>query len=387
MGIVIFIILILCALCAPKSKTVTWMILMFMWIIYALNTWNTDYIAYQNGYENLISLNLYTHYEPGYTLLSLLCLKLGLPFYGFRMVLATIYVGLTYAAVRFYTRQTAIALALLMVFPFLSFVSGARAGIASAIVVYSLRYLISDQRKSTIKYIIGIMSATLFHYSSIFFFLFIFAKKAKFVPGKLFKSKKMLALIPCILVVSFCINYSDITIKILSLITTREKTLQWFSFETTSGRPNLMGFTMEMIVLFSSLYVAGLAKRKLSIRTSSDQFINADLKRKTRIASLAYNISVILLLLIPFLAINSTYLRLIYEIIPLIICSCVNAIGFVKMSLKGRNSKRLMLTKIGVTTLLWVIFLIVQLDYGLHRGTNISVLNMFSDNLLFGWQW
>ena len=194
MGIAVYLFLIILGLHYPKSKAITLIMLIFMWITYGLNTDGGDFAQYKFLYENLVYANLLSHHEPGYTLVSFICLKFGFTYQLFRCVLATIYLGILYSAVKYYTTFTAYVFSLLMIFPFLLFVSVLRAGISTVIILYASRYLVSEKKKSGIKYIALVVIATIFHYSSIFFLVFLFAKKSKFESSSLFRSRRLLVL-------------------------------------------------------------------------------------------------------------------------------------------------------------------------------------------------
>lgn len=76
----------------PKSKAIFNLILLYMWIFYAFNTYSGDYISYEYVYSLIQSdLAWFVHFEPLFSLMMTVCIMLGLPFTGFQIVLATFY--------------------------------------------------------------------------------------------------------------------------------------------------------------------------------------------------------------------------------------------------------------------------------------------------------
>lgn len=178
MGLILLCILVFLGLVIPKSKGVTTAILIFMWVLFAFNLQSPDRGSYETAYNNLFEVRIYmTNYEPAYTLLMIISRILRLSYVGFRTVLATIYVVLIGVSVKRYTVRTASALALFLIAPFLWYISGLRVAISSAVVAYSFWFLLSNSKKSIIKFCIGIAVATLFHYSACLYLIFLLAKR------------------------------------------------------------------------------------------------------------------------------------------------------------------------------------------------------------------
>lgn len=160
-----------------KSRTLTYLMLVYMWIFYALNTYSGDYISYKYVYTLIEQGKIWGHFEPGFTLLMWVCIKIGLPFLGFKSILATIYILGLFKTIKTYTKNTAFALAIFMIFPFMYFASVLRAGIAGLIIVYAIQFLKRDVKHGDLKYIGYILSATMVHTSSLFFLLFLLIRK------------------------------------------------------------------------------------------------------------------------------------------------------------------------------------------------------------------
>lgn len=160
------------ALLMPKSKTVTGTIMLFMFFMFSFVYYKGDLQIYEWVYNDFYTGQFITAYEPAFIGMIWICNVIGLPFSGFRAILAMTYLTLTYKAIQQQTDYTAITMALMIIFPFFVFTSVLRSGIASAIVLYAMSFLTKKSINFKLKYAICIIIATLFHYSSIVFLYF-----------------------------------------------------------------------------------------------------------------------------------------------------------------------------------------------------------------------
>lgn len=374
MGFAFFIVLIILGFLRPESKIVTLLIATFMWIIYGLNTMSGDYIAYENVYTNFISEGFQNHFEPLFSLLMSICVKLGISYQGFLMVLATIFICLTYLAIKQYTKYTALALSIYMIFPFVCFVSQLRIGIASAIIIYSIKYLISNEKNSTLKYLIFLLLATLIHYSSLLYIILLLTKIAK-NNNKINRRKLYVFTFIGIFIASTVFSFSSIGYDILSLVTDRGRIIAWFSDPNIEGLPNTVGLVTEIIVLIGTIYVAYIAKNKyipiIGHKSNSNEI---------EVANTGYSIAIVLLITLPFIVRNSTFMRLIYEVILIIICSCTNTIMSIKENQKTLG--RAVFDVNGFIMIMWIVLFALYINYP-YRGSENAMIYVFFNNLLF----
>ena len=180
------------------------------------------------------------------------------------------------------------------------------------------------------------------------------------------------------IVISFSVNFSDGFFNLLNSVTAREKTLVWFASETTSGRPNMNGLIVNVLVLLTSVYMANAANKM--VRNAAFNSVNiVRINTEERLSSTIYNVFVYMLLLLPFLAINSTFSRMVDAMLPMVFISCANAIRITNQR-KRYNEARIF----SLVVVLWVVFLYVQLDLGFLRGKDLPLLNLLKNNLIFG---
>lgn len=383
-GFYCFITLAVLALSLPKSKGLSIIIIAFMWIVYGLNIVSGDNASFEFVYNNLSDPAYQFHYEPAFSLLMLACYKLGLPFQCFRMVLASLFLCLTFRTVKLSTQYIPLALILFITFPFLDFVSQLRAGIASAIVLFALCQYANNKdadNKAKWKYVIGVALATLFHYSSLFYLIELHAIKCKYHPKHLWSSRKFWVFLLMTVIGSVIITYTNIPLLIVSQFTHRAKTLVWFSGQGLEGRPNAIGMITQVMVLLLTIFVSGESLKSI------EPYKKNCAEAEYTLSLVTYNMNVVMLVLIPFMAINSTFMRLLYESFLLTICSALNSVGITK-TMKGiGHPGGMRLTKLEVILFSWIIIVALYVDYGFNRGSTRTVWDILSNNVVFINSW
>ncbi|WRM21419.1 EpsG family protein [Lacticaseibacillus paracasei] len=113
------------------------------------------------------------------------CRKLGLDFNGFKMVNAFLQLGILSIPIWKRAKHPNIVLLCYSVFPFAMDVTQLRNGLATSVMLFSLDYLFPDARNSSnsfldkndVKFLIGILVATMIHTASAFWIIFLIAKK------------------------------------------------------------------------------------------------------------------------------------------------------------------------------------------------------------------
>ena len=247
MAICLAMFLILCGIFYRKSKVVEFLLLIFMWCFYALNTYSGDYISYEYVYSLIGSGSKWIYFEPGFTLIMVLCKTIGLSFTGFRIVLATVFVLFLQKTIKRYTNNVALVLAIYMIFPFMYFASVLRGGVAGLIIVYSMSYLQTDETKGVVKYIIGVLVATLFHTSSIFFLVFILSR------GEI-KKNTIIKATSISIILAFLFRNSYL-FSFMSIFTSNSKVLQWLNGEgNATSSLNFTGKLIQIIIFYFSNY-------------------------------------------------------------------------------------------------------------------------------------
>ena len=322
MAIVFYLFILICAIAFPRSNKVAALSVAFMFVMYSFAYYEGDLQIYQWIYESGM---IDTTFEPGFNALIFLCRALGLGFTGFRMVLAFIFLLLLYTGVSKYTEYKALAISLMIIFPFFVFTSVLRSGIACVILLNSYVYIIDPAygKKGTAKYVAIVLLATLFHYSSALMLIFVFGK-IKITP------KMIIAIIAFTTSVYVLLNFTDLAYQLLSHFTSREKTLQWVS--QGEGTANITGAIVILILISMNYY---MARRSKDILNSLQAEGIVDFEAYE--AEYSYNAAVLLFGFVPLMFLASPFLRVAYMLIPLIVSNTINAAYGYKTNCESRG--------------------------------------------------
>lgn len=176
MVIATYILLIILSLLFPKSKKVTYLILVFMWVVGTFCYGHADESIYFSRYTAPDLWKSYTEY--GFAFIIQACRILNFSFVGFKgivFLIETILVGNT--VIR-YSKHPKLVLLLFIICPYPLFVVQMRSSLAASIMVFSCRYLLDlpiNKKTNYIKYSIGIVCATLIHTSALLWMLLLVA--------------------------------------------------------------------------------------------------------------------------------------------------------------------------------------------------------------------
>lgn len=170
MTYVLFLIAFLLGLIRKNSKPVFLFQLLVIFLFFAGSANNADYTIYQYRFNNYVLLANET--EPLFTLLIQFCHILGMNYRGFLVLVSFIYtLTLGFFSHR-YARSPCFALSLYLIFPACLDVVQVRFTVSCIFVILGFYALLNQKSKHRfLQFSFLIAIATLFHYSSIFFWL------------------------------------------------------------------------------------------------------------------------------------------------------------------------------------------------------------------------
>lgn len=175
--IIVFWILALVALLMElnltrKARLTLLSLACFLLILFVGLRWQTgnDWTNYYRFYIHLPSPpEQFAYFEPGFKILSAIIAKSGLPFAGFNLIYAAIYLTLMFLSFKHENLDISGWLALELYSPFLFGLMGTtRQVMAMAICMYSVRYLLS---RESFKFLTCVAIASTFHISALVFLL------------------------------------------------------------------------------------------------------------------------------------------------------------------------------------------------------------------------
>lgn len=317
LGWLFLIVAGVCALIFPKSKWVAFGIGVLMFIIYGFSSYSGDQAIYELVYQNVAKGQMLTEFEPAFTFIMMLCNWMHLPFLGFRIVVAVIYIALLFIAINKYTNCIALVSFIFLLFPFTYFFSVLRAGLSGLIVVIGVNQLVKMNKLWWLKFIIFIVIAALFHYSSIIFLPLLL------VGGRSAKSKAFFIGTILITVLVYVLFNMGVIASFLRIFTDRGKILSWVTFESITDRSNAKGIIGSLLILAICIFFTYMSSR---IYDKEATVVGLSLNTyPSRLANTVKYMNILLIILVPFLLITSVYMRFIWEILLLDICVMVNA--------------------------------------------------------------
>lgn len=374
LGYLFFAIAFACALIWPRSKWAALGIVLFMFIIYGFSSYSGDTEIYELVYKNVGQGQMLTEFEPAFTLVMMACNALHMPFLGFRIVLAIIYLTLLYFVVNKYTNCPAVVMFIILIFPFTYFFSVLRAGLSGLIVLLGVDHLVKMKKLWFLKFLVFVAIAALFHYSAIIFLPLLLVGGRKRKSGGFIVITLLLAVL-----VYFLFNMGTIY-KFLSIFTDRGKILSWVSFENVTDRSNTKGIIGSLLVVAANIVLVIFANR---IYDKANKTIGYDLNSyPVRLANVAKYANILMIIICPFLFITSVYLRFIWVLLPLNFCVMVNAAELLSIQSKQTGSslyKSLSFNSLPVIAYSALLFIFANLPY---VGTENDGFLIFKNNYI-----
>ena len=308
----------------------------------------------------------YGDHEYGYMAICKLCLKLGLPYILFRCIIAFLLVFLIVRAVNRFADRKNLVLSLYLIFPFLGSASGLRQACANSLVLYGMYFLLQNGRKNTYKYIVCVVLAALFHYSSLFFLLCVYAKYSKSTNIALALKCTLIGI--CIIIIA----KTNIIYTTVASFTNREKTLKWLVLQFNYSGLYILALFMFVALLFV-LYQA-----KIIMKNRGNVFFYSSKMNYRQVETVSRCIIISLLAFAGAMINSVVFLRLVLTLIPIAYAICADT--FVAYECDGsEKTTNLLLYKYGMIAFCVLCALFV---YGFWIGG--ETLKAPIGNLVFG---
>lgn len=361
-------VLFILGLTKDKSKVITFLFAIYFWVLMGLNTYTPDYHSYEQYflYTSLVDV------EPGFKLLCNIFRSIGLTYQQFRMVFAAIYSVLAVISVKRLTKHVNYVLAMFLLIPFVLNVSGIRFALAAMIVCFGIPYLLPDQKHGDIKYIACVLLASTIHVSTLFFLVFLFAKRR-------YSSVKYFAIGYVVIGIGVLIKTSLLLDLVVTFMPNATILIKWLSLTSSEiGHLNTTGFLLNVFFVIAFPVLITVLTNIMNCEGKKNIEIVSNLreiedKTKQRLA-LYKNISIYGLLVIPGYFVSAEYQRFLFGM--LIIYYSVFA-EFKYTFIKNRYSEKLSL-RISYFALTGLLLLLYVYSMQSH-----DVLATFVDNIIF----
>jgi len=339
-----------------KSRLIFYLLLAWIWILFAFNTMNGDYDAYSYNYNYLLQDYGFNSFGLGYTLFQKLATYFNLDYQGFLLLFSFVGLVLIAVSINNYTEKGAIVLSLYIIYPFFWDVTQIRNFFSMAIIIYFSKYILS-QNKNYMKYIIGVIIAAQFHISALFYLLFILIK--------FFNLKRITMISTFITILLLAFSNASIGRIILKLLSSEGKMKYFLSSTTILTK-------VAIIVLFSlNILVSYIIYKKMNSAICEERnVIRIDY-------SALLKINIILIIMLPFVLLNLDFIRLFRNISILNYIAFVNCISIKKL-------ERIKFDNFILINLELLILLLCFLWLTIYVTNGGSVINsVFNNNLLF----
>lgn len=270
-----------------KSKLIKLLLLGLMWILFWGSIGNVDYNNYLIKYNYLMNnggIEVFKDSEIGFNFLMKISGSLGLEYEQFLMIVSFIGLLLVVNTVVRYSKKSQLVYSLYFIYPFLIDVVQVRHFLAMSIIIFSLRYIIEDERLNNFKFIVGVLLGFTIHYISIFFLPIIFLKKIEL--------RNLFIFIVIFLIVTIPLAYTNIFEIIATFIIPDRKVTLYFENRAS------LGFITEF--LFQSLVFLTLSYccKNMKLNGLDESFCRT-----------IYKINVYMFILFPLYIINGTFSR------------------------------------------------------------------------------
>ncbi len=179
MSIIITISLFIIGMISKRSKCIYFLQFCWMWILMSFceNIYRFDYQNYlMKFYNSGINQITIINSEFGYTLLNKFFYMIGMNFEQTNMIFNLFILSLIAYSIPKYTTYITVPSSLYLIYPL--FINGVqiRNSLSSAIIIFSIQFLLESDLKSTIKFIVCVLLATTLHTTSIVYVLLVVAK-------------------------------------------------------------------------------------------------------------------------------------------------------------------------------------------------------------------
>ena len=303
------LMIILLNIFMKNNKVLFFSTIFFMWILAGWSYGTADYFIYSDMYNWSSNASQISNTEIGFSLLMRISNTLGFSFQQFLMIIFAVGLALIGYTIMKYSNTPNMVLAIYFIFTFIINVTQFRQFLATAIFVFSFKYLLIRDRKSDIKYIIGILLASSVHFSSIFMLLLLVPKKLNIKKVIVITSivTFMLGLLNLVNSGGYIVYLLEIfNIKLASkIIQILESSKNKYSWSL------IFRWWVKIIEFFVLFYVTQyLASCKESImkKNSSMEVLKADNINKNN--SLILRCNIMLLILIPLTAVSVDIYRI-----------------------------------------------------------------------------
>lgn len=264
-------------------------------------------IADMDTYEMLYNTGS-TALEQGYTLLTYIGRSLGFNYVTFRSLLyiacyLLIWIGLSRLRI-----NVNLVLGLYAIYPFTMDVIQNRNLLATSIIIFSIPWLCSEKKGNTIKFIIGVIMATLIHRIAIVYLVLLLAKEGS---NEVLRKRLMSTLVALSFLLALIMRIAPGTVQVVInflMSINRERTMAYTQVLLRWGF--LLFWAMELLYVFTSKILVDGMKNEI-ISANNDK---CPISHKIDVINLIYWVNLCCCCFLPLLMININFYRIYRDI-------------------------------------------------------------------------
>ena len=184
MNIIVTCVLFILALVKKKSHILCLLLFLLMWSLWGWNTWNGDYIAYENRYYD--SVNTSNTQEFGFLLINCLFVWLGIPFQTYMIIFSYVVLFILYKLIIKNNPLPAFVSAIYFLLFIQEFVF-MRNYLTNTLMLYGLFAIINERKYCYKKFFaLAVLSFSIHTTAILFLFFLPFLNEKKYSFGKIF---------------------------------------------------------------------------------------------------------------------------------------------------------------------------------------------------------
>ena len=325
MNVIVIIILLLGLLGVffKENKIYNFFIIIFMFILYGFNSYNADYIMYENKYYFFKSLSNVNGTEILYKLSCYFGNKIGLNYQQFLIIIAGICIFLLYRFFKSNTKYKSACLGLYFIFPFFLDMVQIRQFLSICIVLNGLKFILKDDLlwKDYLKFSLFIIIASTFHTLSLIYIIFILLPFL----NKQNDSFKIIVATVLIVMSLIFVNiepFENILLKIIG----SEKVTAYFIDGKYANKSLFMAILYSFIQILP-LIILLICKRNCN--KYKEQYENESISYLNKIITL----NILMLICVVFYFYTAEFSRLYRILLPLDFCCMLNIFNNYKRKL------------------------------------------------------
>ena len=258
---------------------------------------HTDQYYYMMEYnDGLVALNQF-----GLYLWELICIRLGLDYNGFKIVVAITCIYLIWKRIGKVNINYFFLLLLYFFSAYMSDLEQMRSFIGTSIVLYGTKFLQDNNRglKGYVLYFITVLIATSFHSSMVFFIFFLLIPFIK--DGRAFDLFYFVSATVCLLVFMFP-GVIETMGSIVYLLTKNDRVAMWFTLSN--------GLSFFACLILHGMMLLMLSRLLREIHRLNRETFFSDYDKEVNLCEFAYRMMQVLSLAFPMYLMSSEFIRL-----------------------------------------------------------------------------